>query len=135
MAEKYIISPPIKKRRGHYCCVVQCHSQQGRENCSFFHCVRQDQAQSEAWSLAINRQNPDKSLWIPTPASLICGLHFVTGQASKDPKCPDYVPTIFPTSHVEPKTAADLDRFYRVSSPFAGRPFFGLCLCGAFRGT
>jgi hypothetical protein len=115
MAEKCPISPPKKKRRGHYCCVVDCHSQQGREKCRFFHCVRQDQSQSEAWTRAIHRQNPDKTLWIPTPSSLICGLHFVSGQPSKDPKCPDYVPTIFPTYHVQEKTTADLDRFDRVS--------------------
>jgi hypothetical protein len=111
MAEKCPISPQKKKRRGHYCCVVDCHC----EKCRFFCCDRQDQAQSEAWTRAINRQNPVKTLWIPSSSSLICGLHFVSGQSSKDPKCPDYVPTIFPTYHVQEKTTADLDRFDRVS--------------------
>ena len=42
------------------------------------------------WIVAMRR---DK--WVPGDYSYICGKHFISGRPSKNPKDPDYVPSIF----------------------------------------
>ena len=49
---------------------------------------------------------------MPSPFSLICGKHFVSGKPSNDTANPDYTPTIF-ESHGNPKSQDDMERFER----------------------
>ena len=62
----------------------------------FFNAKRSNAGQNELWIKAINRKNPDGSLWYPKKSDLICSSHFVNGFPSKDFSNPDYVPSKFP---------------------------------------
>ena len=44
----------------------------------------------ERWIAAIRRKD-----WRPDEFSYVCSSHFVSGKRSRDPKSPDYVPSIF----------------------------------------
>ena len=64
---------------------------------------------------AIRRINPDGSQWRPKPYTIICGDHFVTGEASKEHGHPDYVPSKFTAEQrTKPRTEEDLARYQRV---------------------
>jgi hypothetical protein len=109
-------NPKKKYKNGQYCVVTECHNTQGREQCGFFRCKRQFAVQTEAWRQAINRMNPDGSLWTPGKRAVICGKHFVSGNPNASHNSPDYVPSIFATLHRKPKTSASENRFKRVST-------------------
>ena len=79
------------------CCVEGCFSFVGSEiDVDFFNAKRSNFEQNELWTKAINRKNPDGSLWYPKKSDLICSSHFVNGFPSKDVSNPDYVPSKFP---------------------------------------
>ena len=87
---------------GSYCALVQCHHQETRDPCRFFKISRKNKAQTSAWTLFINRINPDGSEWEPNSKSVICSCHFVGGGFSKDPSNPSYAPTILEPVVVTP---------------------------------
>ena len=99
-------------KSGHYCCVVNCHKRTGRDKVSFFHVNRANKTQTDMWCQAIRRENPDGSLWRPSPHSKICGAHFIKGKPSRDVNDPDYVPSKL--GHLKPKTEQDIARHERV---------------------
>ena len=104
-----------KYKSGRTCCVVGCSARQGQGDIKFFQVVRKKYPlQSEAWVKAISRINPDGSPWLPSPYTVICGLHFINGEPSNIADSPDYIPTIFPTGHRKAATANDVDRLQRV---------------------
>ena len=106
---------------GHYCCAVGCHNQEGTENIKFFKVIRKkDPDQTEKWIQAIKRKERDGTLWRPTAASKLCGVHFKSGQFSREVNDPDYVPSLFLTGHVKPKTENDVARAKRVCTTFVG---------------
>ena len=73
-----------------------CKSRRGEGNHYFFRVLRKkDATRTENWAKAINRINPDGTLWKPSEFSLICSDHFVSGRPSDDPTNPDFVPSIF----------------------------------------
>jgi len=49
-----------------------------------------DPSRRDAWVRAIRRDN-----WMPTEYSMICQLHFISGQPSRFSNSPDYVPSKF----------------------------------------
>ena len=82
----------------------------------FFVVQRKDTERTRKWALAISRQNPNGSLWMPSKHSLLCGRHFVSGEPTDDPRSVDFIPSVFPTNHItKPKTEQDQDRFERVN--------------------
>ena len=102
---------------GHYCCAVGCHNQEGTENIKFFKVIRKKNPdQTEKWIQAIKRKERDGTLWRPTAASKLCGTHFKSGQFSREVNDPDYVPSLFLTGHVKPKTENDVARAKRVGT-------------------
>ncbi len=101
------------KYKGRYCCVVNCHSVQGRDDVRFSRFPKRNPEQAEAWRKAVNRQNPDGSQWFPNARDLVCGLHFVSGNPSNIQGSPDYVPTRFPTAHKSAKSESDVQRHER----------------------
>ena len=48
-------------------------------------------------------------------SSRLCSAHFVSGKKVDDPDSPDFLPTVFRTGHVAPKTRSKLDRFQHQS--------------------
>jgi hypothetical protein len=106
-------NPKKTYKHGQYCVVTECHNRQGREQCGFFRCKRKFVVQTDAWRQAINRINTDGSLWTPGKRAVICAKHFVSGKPNTSHNSPDYVPSIFATLHLKPKTSASENRFKR----------------------
>jgi hypothetical protein len=99
-----------KKSFGRYCCVVECHSNEGKdgESTKFFSIPKRNSEQQGKWIIAINREN-----WVPTKKAVVCGKHFVGGKPSPTRADPDYVPSIFPTAHKKARSEGDVSRFKR----------------------
>ena len=101
---------------GNYCCVVDCHQKQGRDEVKFFCFPSRDPEQRKKWIRAINRieiKDGKKIPWTPSKNSIVCAAHFVSGQPSRTRISPDFFPTIFPTHHVKAKTSSDQARLSR----------------------
>ena len=111
--------PPHKRKKtkgtGSYCCVVWCRSNSLRDAgwFSFHKFPKQNKEQAEAWARAIMRVDARGNPWTPIPYSVICSRHFFNGKVSHEKNHPGYIPSIFPTDHVPPKTDVDERRFVR----------------------
>ena len=57
---------------------------------SFYRFPPEGTESRERWIAAIRRKD-----WRPNEFSYVCSSHFVSGKRSRDPKSPDYVPSIF----------------------------------------
>lgn len=68
-------------------------------------------AKRAKWVVAMRRVNEDGSPWAPTGNSRVCSEHFLTGQPSRFPAHPDYVPSIF--KHKKASHASAVSRFQR----------------------
>ena len=106
------------KYRGHYCCAVNCHNNEGMEGISFYRVIRKNKIQQEKWIQKIKRVNEDGTPWRPTKGTKLCGAHFISGNISNEPSNPDFVPTKFPTGHVKEKTETEVSRAKRVCTLF-----------------
>jgi hypothetical protein len=106
---------PQRKNTRRICCVVGCHNYHGRDKVKVFAFPNKNPSQKEKWIKAVNRMNIDKTPWRPTKSSFVCSDHFVDKKYSTIENHPDYVPSIFPTSHVVPKSVSDVLRHKRVS--------------------
>ena len=100
--------------RGHYCCAVNCHNNEGMPGISFYRVIRKNKIQQEKWIQKIKRINEDGTPWRPTKGTKLCGAHFISGNISNEPSNPDFVPTKFPTGHVKEKTETEVSRAKRV---------------------
>lgn len=87
------------------CCVEGCNNKWGLfvggKKVSFFKIPKASGKfgnikKREAWLASLKQEN-----WTPQPEDVICGVHFLTGQPSNDPKHPDYQPQIFPNRAVD----------------------------------
>ncbi len=120
-AEEAKGEPPKKKTPysvygGRYCCVVGCSKNQGRDvpQGIRFHQFPKQKERREQWVRAVNRKKEGSNeLWQPGNYDVICSSHFLGGRKSDVEGSPSFVPTIFPTHHVRPKTQADAARFSR----------------------
>ena len=113
---------PVKKGRGTYCCVFECHNNTSMDDVKFFRVVRSDKNQTEEWTKAISRINTDGTPWKPNINTRICAIHFLSGQPSKVANHPDYIPSHFPSKHKKEKTEQDLSRHERVKEKMPKRP-------------
>nr|XP_040570352.1 uncharacterized protein LOC121119683 isoform X2 [Lepeophtheirus salmonis] len=104
-----------KKKPYSYCSVVGCDSAYGKglENVKMFCFPLRNMEQRELWIKAIKRVNEDGTMWKPRYWSRICSKHFITGKYNPTRGHPDYFPTLFPTSHVHPRTFSDIERHGR----------------------
>ncbi len=102
---------------GKYCSVVGCSNNQARDipRGIKFHKFPSSKKRRQLWVNAIKRGVPGRpgELWQPAQSTVICSVHFYDGKKSDVEGSPGYVPSIFPTHHVKPKTKADEDRFKR----------------------
>ncbi len=102
---------------GKYCCVVGCSNSQGRDIARgiMFHKFPVNNKRRQLWIQAVKRgkSNKPSELWTPAKNTVICSEHFFGGRKCDTENSPAYVPSIFPTHHVKPKTFADDARFKR----------------------
>ena len=121
MREKKRNKTQTQRYKGHYCCAVGCHNNEGSsENIRFFNVIRKkDPVQTEEWIKKIKRVKPDGTPWRPSRATKLCGVHFKSGHFSTEVNDPDYIPSLFPTRHVAPKTENDVARAKRVCNHIA----------------
>ncbi len=104
-----------KRPGGRTCCVVGCshnYKVHGKD-VRFFQFPTRDLEQREKWISAVKRVDSDGKPWVPSNNATICSAHFHSGIYSRTRGHPDYVPTIFPTLHVKPKSEQDESRFQR----------------------
>ncbi len=106
---------PRQAYGGRYCCVVGCNNNQMRDipKGIKFHRFPKKPSQREMWAKAVKRLDQSGRPWNPGNNDLICSVHFYGGKRSSMEGSPSYVPSIFPTHHIQPKTKADEDRFKR----------------------
>ena len=106
---------------GKTCCVVGCHhSERKKPENVIFYCFPSrkigliyENERRQKWIKAVNRINPDGTPWEPNNDSRICSEHFAGGRRSTIIESPSYIPSIFPTNHVEKKSQTQVDRFNR----------------------
>ena len=103
-----------------YCCVTGCHNNNKSNTGLHFYTFPSGQdplsiKQREAWVQAIRRQGLDGNLWEPSKWATVCSAHFVSGQRSKDPSHPDWVPSVFSTGHRQPAPGG-IERYERVAA-------------------
>ena len=84
-----------KSSNNHACCVPECKSKTGHVEFKFFRVSKADQSMAEKWTKAINKKNPDGSLWHPTSNSRICGRHFQGGEPNKNSDEMNAIPTLY----------------------------------------
>ena len=85
-------------RMATFCCVENCQSNTVKDHAhlKFYGFPKIDDQRREAWIRAINRKNEDGTPWKPNNLSVVCSIHFVGGEMSKDRKNLGYIPTLFP---------------------------------------
>ena len=109
------MGPKRRKWGGQYCSAVDCHSSTYRDGPLGvkFYRFPKDTVRRQGWIARVNRRESNGSLWCPGTNARLCSKHFVSGK-SDDSQNPDYNPSIFPTSHIEPKKPTDIERFNRL---------------------
>lgn len=108
--------PPSKRRNRRYCCVVNCHEQEGLNPDVKLDRFPSNKDRRERWAQAVKRKEADGKPWVPKGNSRICSRHFV-GNAKNDCSThPAYVPTIFPQAYKRPPpldSTIGVERFER----------------------
>ncbi|KAG0418150.1 hypothetical protein HPB47_005098 [Ixodes persulcatus] len=110
-----------KKRKTHrYCCVIDCHNNEGTPNVRLYRFPSQPwyKERRQRWIAAVGRLNPDGSPWAPNDGSRICSAHFVNNEKSNTASHPAYCPTLFPQVYKKNSTipqdqVSRFDRWYR----------------------
>lgn len=98
--EMFDDKPPKMNRVTHiYCVVPGCHTT-NKMNIQMFTFPSKNMEQRQLWVKALDRRNPDGSLYEPSPSTRICALHFVSGKKSLTRYDVNYAPTIFPRNKV-----------------------------------
>ncbi|XP_072768089.1 uncharacterized protein [Nerophis lumbriciformis] len=89
----------------HTCVVAGCRNRRTPGTSLSFYRFPRDAERKQRWIAAVNRQG-----WLPNDGSRLCSTHFVSGKQVKNPRSPDYVPSIFTAEMKEPgppEAAAD----------------------------
>ena len=135
-----LIEPLKKQYRGKLCCVDNCRNREGmvklktvsvrkeskkeityvkvNVKIGFFKLHRRNQSQFDSWMQAINKRNPDGTPWVPGQHAKICGEHFKSGKPSTSIKSPDYVPSLFLPTKLDPPRKLDIVANYDGKKPF-----------------
>ena len=105
-----------KVYKGVNCCVVGCNSTypRDRDSVKFFCFSQKNLEQRELWIRAVRRINVDGTKWIPKVHTRVCSKHFIGEKPSPTRNHPDYVPSIFPTNHIQAKKLSDCKRQERI---------------------
>ncbi|XP_078598751.1 uncharacterized protein LOC144886561 isoform X5 [Branchiostoma floridae x Branchiostoma japonicum] len=88
------------------CCALNCTNRKDKGSRKKFFRIPAEPGRRAAWLRALKRsdfeqgkKNPTAA-WTPRGHERVCSDHFISGNPSKDPADPDYVPSLFnlPTS-------------------------------------
>ncbi|XP_017560052.1 uncharacterized protein LOC108431431 [Pygocentrus nattereri] len=74
----------------HTCVVAGCRNRRTPGTALSFYRFPRDPERKQRWIAAVNREG-----WMPNEGSRLCSTHFISGRQVKNPRSPDYVPSVF----------------------------------------
>ncbi|KAF7709366.1 uncharacterized protein LOC124383076 [Silurus meridionalis] len=74
----------------HTCVVAGCRNRSTPGTALSFYRFPRDPERKQRWIAAVNRKG-----WVPNEGSRLCSNHFISGKQVKNPRSPDYVPSVF----------------------------------------
>ncbi|KAM7380119.1 hypothetical protein PAMP_003434 [Pampus punctatissimus] len=82
----------------HTCVVAGCRNRRTPGTTLSFYRFPRDPDRKQRWIAAVNREG-----WVPNDGSRLCSTHFISGKQVKNPRSPDYVPSVFTTAPLSPE--------------------------------
>ncbi|XP_029386215.1 uncharacterized protein LOC115061835 [Echeneis naucrates] len=82
----------------HTCVVAGCRNRRTPGTSLSFYRFPRDPERKQRWIAAVNREG-----WVPNDGSRLCSTHFISGKQVKNPRSPDYVPSVFTTAPLSPE--------------------------------
>ncbi|KAK7168927.1 hypothetical protein R3I93_005046 [Phoxinus phoxinus] len=83
----------------HTCVVAGCRNRRTPGTTLSFYRFPRDPERKQRWIAAVNREG-----WVPNEGSRLCSTHFISGKQVKNPRSPDYVPSVFTAAPLSPYT-------------------------------
>ncbi|XP_059895294.1 uncharacterized protein LOC132448209 isoform X1 [Gadus macrocephalus] len=87
----------------HTCVVSGCRNRRTPGTALSFYRFPRDPERKQRWVDAVNRQG-----WQPNDGSRLCSSHFISGKQVKNPRSPDYVPSLFSPPAPDMREPADM---------------------------
>ncbi|KAI7808568.1 uncharacterized protein LOC130555783 [Triplophysa rosa] len=81
----------------HTCVVAGCRNRRTPGTTLSFYRFPRDPERKQRWIAAVNRKG-----WMPNEGSRLCSTHFISGKQVKNPRSPDYVPSVFISAPLSP---------------------------------
>lgn len=81
----------------HTCVVAGCRNRRTPGTTLSFYRFPRDPERKQRWIAAVNREG-----WVPNEGSRLCSTHFISGKQVKNPRSPDYVPSVFTSAPLSP---------------------------------
>ncbi|XP_026768610.3 uncharacterized protein LOC113526053 isoform X1 [Pangasianodon hypophthalmus] len=81
----------------HTCVVAGCRNRRTPGTALSFYRFPRDPERKQRWIAAVNRKG-----WVPNEGSRLCSTHFISGKQVKNPRSPDYVPSVFTSATLSP---------------------------------
>ncbi|KAM9486899.1 uncharacterized protein Hap1MRO34_006798 [Clarias gariepinus] len=81
----------------HTCVVAGCRNRRTPGTALSFYRFPRDPERKQRWIAAVNREG-----WVPNEGSRLCSNHFISGKQEKNPRSPDYVPSVFTSAPLSP---------------------------------
>ncbi|TDH06567.1 hypothetical protein EPR50_G00114840 [Perca flavescens] len=82
----------------HTCVVAGCRNRRTPGTTLSFYRFPRDPERKQRWIAAVNREG-----WVPNDGSRLCSTHFLSGKQVKNPRSPDYVPSVFTSDPLSPE--------------------------------
>ncbi|XP_035460623.2 uncharacterized protein LOC118283071 [Scophthalmus maximus] len=82
----------------HTCVVAGCRNRRTPGTGLSFYRFPRDPDRKQRWIAAVNREG-----WVPNDGSRLCSTHFISGKQVKNPRSPDYVPSVFTAAPLSPE--------------------------------
>ncbi|CAJ1079063.1 uncharacterized protein LOC117820818 [Xyrichtys novacula] len=82
----------------HTCVVAGCRNRRTPGTTLSFYRFPRDPERKQRWIAAVNREG-----WVPNDGSRLCSTHFISGKQVKNPRSPDYVPSVFTSAPLSPE--------------------------------
>ncbi|KAG5283093.1 hypothetical protein AALO_G00038220 [Alosa alosa] len=90
----------------HTCVVAGCRNRRTPGTTLSFYRFPRDPERKQRWIAAVNREG-----WVPNDGSRLCSNHFISGKQVKNPRSPDYVPSVFTTTASLSETMKEASTF------------------------
>ncbi|XP_054471614.1 THAP domain-containing protein 1 [Anoplopoma fimbria] len=82
----------------HTCVVSGCRNRRTPGTALSFYRFPRDPDRKQRWIAAVDREG-----WTPNDGSRLCSTHFISGKQVKNPRSPDYVPSVFSSAPSSPE--------------------------------